>query len=64
MAGFAYAARFETVLSAIERDDYHLRPEYPECKSLMSGLRMGWSAIRQAFRLRRPGHLQQVQSTR
>jgi phytoene/squalene synthetase len=64
MAGFAYAARFETVLSAIERDDYHLRPEYPECKSLMSGLWMGWSAIRQAFRLRRPGHLQQVQSTR
>jgi phytoene/squalene synthetase len=64
MAGFAYASRFETVLSAIERDDYHLRPEYPECKSLASAMGMGWSAILQAFSLRRPDKLLRVQSTR
>lgn len=40
-AGFAYAARFETVLSAIEQDDYRLRSAYPECKSPMSAAWMG-----------------------
>ncbi len=48
-AGFAYTARFESVLSAIERDDYHLRSGYPECKSWPSAIRMGWSALWQAF---------------
>ena len=64
MAGFAYAARFETVLSAIERDDYHLRPAYPECKSLISAMWMGWSAISQAFSPHRPDKLLHVQSAR
>ncbi|MBI3737775.1 MAG: squalene/phytoene synthase family protein [Chloroflexi bacterium] len=45
LAGFAYTARFVGVLSAIEHDDYHLRPTYPECKSWMSALSTGWSAI-------------------
>lgn len=45
IAGFAYTARFESVLSAIEHDDYHLRRAYPECKSWTSALSMGWSAI-------------------
>ena len=63
-AGFAYAARFETVLSAIERDDYRLRSAYPECKSLMSAMWMSWSAISQAFNSHRPDKLLHVQSTR
>jgi len=38
LAGFAYVARFEWVLNAIERDGYRLRPEYPERKSWRAGL--------------------------
>lgn len=40
LAGFAYTARFEWMLRAIERDHYCLRPEYPERKSLRAGLWM------------------------
>jgi phytoene/squalene synthetase len=40
LAGFAYTARFEWMLRAIERDNYYLRPEYPERKSLQAGLWM------------------------
>ena len=63
-AGFAYAARFETVLSAIERDEYHLRSAYPECKSLVSAMWMSWSAISQALNSQRPGKMLPVQPTR
>ncbi len=49
IAGFAYAMRFESVLSAIERDGYRLRRAYPECKSFISALNMGLSAMSQAF---------------
>jgi phytoene/squalene synthetase len=49
LACLAYTARFEGVLSAIERDDHHLRPAYPECKSWSSTLNMGWSALSLAF---------------
>ena len=42
LAGFAYLSRFEYMLSLIERDDYCLRREYPERKSLRAGLWMGW----------------------
>ncbi|MCL4528062.1 MAG: squalene/phytoene synthase family protein [Chloroflexi bacterium] len=49
IAGFAYTARFESVLSAIESDDYRLRRAYPECKSFMSTLNMGWSATSRAL---------------
>lgn len=45
LAGFAYTARFEWMLNAIERDNYHLRFEYPERKSLRAGLWMAWSAL-------------------
>lgn len=40
LAGFTYLARFEWMLRAIERDQYYLRPEYPERKSLRAGLWM------------------------
>lgn len=42
LAGFAYLARFEWMLRAIEGDQYCLRPEYPERKSLRAGLWMAW----------------------
>lgn len=45
LAGFAYTARFEWMLRAIQRDNYRLRSEYPERKSLWAGLWMGWKAL-------------------
>ena len=50
IAGFAYVARFEVVLDAIERDEYRLRSDYPERKSSRAALKMGWSALSQAFK--------------
>ncbi len=44
-ACFAYIARFERVLDAIERDDYLLRPAYSECKSLKAAADMAWSSL-------------------
>jgi phytoene/squalene synthetase len=41
LAGYAYMARFESVLDAIERDDYRLRATYPERKTLWAALEMG-----------------------
>ena len=45
LAGFAYTARFEWMLRTIERDQYCIRADYPERKSLKAGLWMGWSTI-------------------
>jgi phytoene/squalene synthetase len=45
LAGSAYVARFETVLNAIEKDDYHLRAQYLERKSLKGAFNIAWSAI-------------------
>ena len=45
LAGYAYTARFEWMLRAIERDNYYLRPEYPERKSLRAGLWMSWLTL-------------------
>jgi phytoene/squalene synthetase len=45
LAGFAYAARFEWMLGAIERENYCLRSEYPERKSLRTSLWMAWTTI-------------------
>jgi len=54
LAGYAYIARFEGVLDAIEREGYRLRTDYPERKSVMAGLRMGWSTLSQAANLQYP----------
>ncbi len=54
LAGYAYISRFESVLGAIERDDYRLRAAYPECKRLPAGLRMGWAMLSQAAAPRQP----------
>lgn len=45
IAGYLYMARFEAVLDVIEREGYQLRPAYPECKNLGTGMRMGWSLL-------------------
>ena len=39
LAGFAYIARFESLLDAIEGDGFHLRPVYPERKGMIAILR-------------------------
>jgi phytoene/squalene synthetase len=53
LAGYAYTARFEWMLGAIERDHYCLRSEYPERKSLRAGLWMGRSALAAMFAIPR-----------
>ena len=45
LAGYAYTARFEWMLDAIERDNYFLRASYPERKSVRTGLRIGQSTL-------------------
>ena len=49
LAGYAYTARFEWMLRTIERDNYCLRSEYPEHKSLWAGLWMGWMTLVSVF---------------
>jgi phytoene/squalene synthetase len=49
IAGYAYIARFELVLDAIERLDYRLAPEYPQGKGLRAGMRMSGSVLSLAF---------------
>lgn len=53
LAGYAYTARFEWMLRAIERDNYCLRSEYPERKSLAAGLWMLWHILTSMFALPR-----------
>ena len=50
LAGYAYIARFEVILDAIERDGYTLRAAYPERKSKSSALKMGASAFSQVMK--------------
>jgi hypothetical protein len=45
LAGLAYTARFEWVLGAIERDNFCLRTEYSQRKSIRVALAMGWSVL-------------------
>jgi phytoene/squalene synthetase len=45
LAAYAYLARFEWMLRKIEQDQYYLRPEYPERKSLKAGLWMAWRML-------------------
>lgn len=49
LAGYAYIARFEVVLDAIEKDDYRLRPAYHERKSKKVALKMGLAALKQTI---------------
>jgi hypothetical protein len=45
LAGYAYMARFEGVLDAIEAEAFQLRAAYPEYKTLKAGLGMAWNGI-------------------
>lgn len=45
LAGYLYTARFEMVLTAIERDAYVLRECYPECKTARAGASMTLSML-------------------
>ncbi len=49
LAGYAYIARFETVLDSIQRDAFVLRRHYRESKGPKAGMQMGWSVFRSAF---------------
>lgn len=49
LAGFAYTARFEWVLRAIEQDNYCLRCEYSSRRSLAAGLWMTFKTLAAAF---------------
>ena len=50
LAGYAYIARFEGVLEAIEREGYRLRADYREYKSAGSAAGMLWSVLRSAIK--------------
>ena len=49
LAGYAYTARFEWMLRAIERDNYCLRSEYPERTGLRASLWMALSTLASLF---------------
>jgi phytoene/squalene synthetase len=49
LAGYAYMARFGGVLDAIERDDYRLRPAYPEFTRRGYALHVGGSVALRAL---------------
>jgi phytoene/squalene synthetase len=49
IAGYAYIARFEIVLDAIEEDNYRLRSAYPERKSPGARLKMALTGLAQAI---------------
>ena len=55
LAGYAYIARFEVVLEAIENENYFLRPAYPERKSTKARLKMGLRALAQTIISSLPG---------
>jgi phytoene/squalene synthetase len=48
VAGYAYIGRFELILDAIERDNYRLRPAYPERKRKKYVLMVALSALAQS----------------
>jgi phytoene/squalene synthetase len=53
LAGYAYIARFEGVMGAIEAEGYRLRPDYAEYKRKATALRTGWSVLALALANRR-----------
>jgi phytoene/squalene synthetase len=45
LAGIAYIARFDWLIETIEREEFRLRPEYPESRSLATAARMARSVV-------------------
>jgi hypothetical protein len=52
LACYAYIARFEWLLDTIERENYILRPQYDERKSVGTGLLMSWLTLLAVFNIR------------
>jgi hypothetical protein len=52
LACYAYIARFEWLLDAIEREGYLLRPQYNERKSATTALTMSWLTLSSMFQSR------------
>ena len=52
LAGLAYTARFEWLLDTIANENYFLRPQYDERKSIGTGMRMGLSILGSLINLR------------
>jgi phytoene/squalene synthetase len=52
LACFAYIARFEWLLSTIERENYCLRSQYNERKSFRRGLQMSWLTLSSMINIR------------
>jgi hypothetical protein len=50
LAGYAYTARFEWILGAIECDHFCLHPAYSERKGPLAGMWVGWSTLASLFR--------------
>jgi phytoene/squalene synthetase len=50
LAGYAYIARFEVILDAIEKDGYLLREAYPERMSRRAALKVGVNSIFRVIR--------------
>jgi phytoene/squalene synthetase len=63
LACYAYIARFEWLLDTIERENYFLRPQYPERKSTRTGLLMSWLALSTMLNLRGAGRRRPSQVT-
>jgi phytoene/squalene synthetase len=63
-AGFAYMARFEMVLDAMQQDRGWLQAEYPQRKRLGAVLKMAFSALAMAFNLGRPSTVSPAFTTR
>jgi phytoene/squalene synthetase len=59
LAGFAYTARFEWLLDTIEQEQYFLRPDYSERKSVHTGIRIGLSTLASLLHLQRTERLAQ-----
>jgi phytoene/squalene synthetase len=59
LACLAYIARFEWLLDTIEREGYHLRPQYNERKSVRTGLWMSWHTFSSMINLRGSGTVPQ-----
>jgi phytoene/squalene synthetase len=49
MVAYAYMARFQWILGAIKRDNFRLRFEYRERKSLFTGMWMIWTTLNSTF---------------
>jgi phytoene/squalene synthetase len=45
LAGYAYIARFEGVLNAIERDNFQLQAQYHETNNFAAALKAGWAEL-------------------